>query len=142
MTRARFIAGLTISAGAAACASLNLAAAPAEVDHFQLARDAADYRGRIVRTCGKIYRPRFKDSDEVWALTKPIPTGHHATIVSVVPCPTIRPVPSSGGKCLTGRIATFDGSLVLPKSPVVEVVSSSPISNPWYLHEQCPASRR
>ena len=41
-------------------------------------------------------------------------------------------------RCVTGRVAARDGSITLPE-PGVIVVTSAPSSDPWYIHERCPA---
>lgn len=100
-----------------------------------IAKDAAAYRGKQVRTCGTDFLPH-RDG-EAWQLSVPYAEGRHSASVHVIGCQGRPPHRDSEG-CITGRVARSDGSLTVP--PVLDiVVRSAPDSLPWYIHEQCPA---
>lgn len=137
-----FIPCLALGAGAAAaCASLAPADNVPTLSTLVAAMNAEKYRGRVIRTCAPIYEQYFKSSPDVWGLTQPAATAHHPATILVIPCPGSRPVPTQAGKCITGRVAARNGTLVPPQHGA-RGFSSSPISSPWYLHEQCPPPRR
>lgn len=105
-----------------------------------LARSIADYRGRIVRTCGPQFRPSRRPDGKItnWRLSVRDPTSPYnfPAIVRVLSCHAeTSPFDSEG--CVTGRIAREDGSL---DEPDVEIVGSHEIvSYEWWLHPQCPS---
>lgn len=108
------------------------------MNHLEVARNAERYLGQVIRTCGRFYNPFF-EAPRRWALEEPTPAGNHVSTVLVVPCPSSKPEPTREGKCITGRMAALDGSLRQPKSAIT-VINLHSSSQPWYLHEQCPAA--
>lgn len=126
-----FVAG----AGIAGCAGLQATDAVRTVPHFDVAKNAENYLGRVIRTCAPIYKP-FLDT---WALVAPTPAGNHDAIVLVVPCPSSKLEATREGKCVAGRVAALNGSLRQPKSDIT-AINLHPSSRPWYIHEQCPAA--
>lgn len=124
-------------AGAAAgCVALEAGKAAPTLPILEVAARAEKYRGEVVRTCGPEYKPYLKDPDDIWALMKPAAIGYHPAYVLVVPCPGSTPISTNKGRCITGKVARLDGSLTVP-APQPIVVRSAPISEPWYVHEQC-----
>lgn len=121
----------------AACAALEARKETRTLPILELATAAEKYRGEVVRTCGPEYKPYLKDTDDIWAVMKPAAIGYHTAYVLVVPCPGSTPKPTSKGRCITGKVARLDGSLTVP-APQLIVVRSAPMSEPWYVHEQCP----
>lgn len=107
---------------------------PSRVSLLKIATDPEAYKGRSVRICGTSFR-RALDGSRKWELIQSNAVGYHPAIVRVLPCDSHDPLPDSDS-CLTGRIARQDGSLTEFKPDYI-VVSSSPDSQPWYLHAQC-----
>lgn len=139
MPRRMFIAlGCVGTAGSAACAALSPEHEISHLPLVQFIRNPDEYVGRTVRVCAPDYKEVYKSSGE-WALGGPDPAGHHYSRVLVIPCRSSKPEPTAAGKCITGRVAAFDGSLRRPKSDIT-AINLPPSSRPWYIHEQCPAA--
>ncbi len=137
--RTRFSTSCVMTAcvglGGAACAALQPQSAPTTLPILEVASRAEKYKNQVIRTCAPMYQQRFQSTPEVWELVQP--EGRHPETVLVIPCRSTVPLPTTEGKCVTGRIAALDGSL---RKPEIEVFSSSPLSEPWYIHELGPAA--
>ncbi len=126
-----------VGLGAAACAALQSQSAGPTVPHFEIARNAERYLGQVIRTCASVYEP-YVPSSTRWALIEPPPARRHEGTVMVIPCRSSPPERTRAGKCITGRVAALDGSLRKPTSEIT-VIHTRPNSDPWHIHEQCPA---
>ncbi len=124
-----------VGVGAAACAALQPQGEVPAIPILEVALHAEKYKDQVIRTCGPIYQQRFQSTPKVWELIQPAAVGYHPATVLVIRRPA--PQPTTEGRCVTGRVAALNGSL---RKPELEVFSSAPLSEPWYIHEQCPAN--
>jgi len=102
------------------------------------ARNAADYRGQTIRTCGREVRPITQSNGEIrsWQLRAIDPTSPHRFEAFVVlPACGSRPPRLEHG-CVTGRIAREDNSLDVPDAIIVTDHAIG--SEEWWLHPSCP----
>jgi hypothetical protein len=126
--------------GSAACAVTTRQTAVPTIPLLQTVNEAERLQGQVIRTCGTHFRRAFQNS-RIWELVTPKAVGWHPARIQVLPCGSNDPVPDSQN-CITGQIARFDGSSRkrIPSDPIIV---ADPGNNPeWFLHAQCPSTRR